>query len=284
MRRVLHYLALILLTTYIALLPGSSLLVSLNLVPTWGTGFGSILLLLQGSAMLGWLAWRYGRRGVVAGLVVATLGFLVEYIGETTGFPFGRYQYTDLVQPKLFGVVPLAICAAWMMTAAASFEIARTLGEKRWGMRGVLLLTATLVLLLDLQIETVAALINGYWVWIDSGPYYGVPTANFVAWWLVGFAMAAVLWRLLGGATHEASALPALPHKLFNRLPYPTRLMQHMPVALYLLSTGMFTIINFARGYLLAGLIGLVVLFVAGGLSGYGGGVALRQTAHQQYD
>ena len=59
-------------------------------------------------------------------------------------------------------------------------------------------MAATLVLLLDLQIETVATKINQYWIWLDGGPYYGVPTANFVAWWLTGLAMALVVAMVLG--------------------------------------------------------------------------------------
>ena len=62
---------------------------------------------------------------------------------------------------------------------------------------GRLALAATLVLLLDLQIETVATKINRYWSWRDGGPYYGVPTANFVAWWLIGLVMALVVATIL---------------------------------------------------------------------------------------
>src|SRR6266540_4068281 len=65
------------------------------------------------------------------------------------------------------------------------------------GGRWSVVVAATLVLLLDLQIETVATKINRYWIWQDGGPYYGVPTANFVAWWLIGLAMALVVATVL---------------------------------------------------------------------------------------
>ncbi|MBC8163281.1 MAG: carotenoid biosynthesis protein [Roseiflexaceae bacterium] len=281
MRHMTYYLALYFLFFYVLLFPGSTLTVAFDLVPAWGAGFGSVLLLLQGGAMLAWLNWRYGGRGLIAGALIAALGFAVEYLGETSGFPFGRYRYTELIQPKLLGVVPLPITAAWMMTAAAAFEIARRLVPPSWGARGVMLVTATLVLLLDLQIETVAALISNYWVWLDSGPYYGVPTENFIAWWLVGVVMAGVLWRLLG------NRMPSLRPLAVGSAHIPrfaAQVMPHVPVALYLLSTAMFTTVNLARGYSLAGTIGLAVLIVAGALIGRFGEVEWRQTKHRQYD
>ena len=277
MRHHVERLALAIFAIYLALIPGSSVVVALDIVPHWGLGFGSVLLLLQGAAMLAWLCWRYGRRGGITALVIAALGFLVEYIGATSGLPFGRYSYTELVQPQILGVVPVAICAAWMMTAVASYEIARQLVFRRWGFNTALLLAATLVLIQDLQIETVAALVNHYWTWTDSGFYYGVPTANFVAWWLVGLAMTWLIWRLLD-ERHIGRAVP----RVANDSTFAT-MMNYMPHMLYLLSSAMFTVINLARGYLLAGLIGVTVLLVAGAITGYGA-VLPRQIARRRFD
>ena len=279
MRRLIQRISLLLFACYIGLIPNSSLLVALDAVPVWGRGFGGALLLLQGAAMLAWLGWRYRWQGLFAGSVVASLGFVVEYIGATTGLPFGRYFYTELVQPQLLGTVPLAICAAWMMTATAAYEISNQLVRHRFGRNAVLLLTATLVLLLDLQIETVAALINRYWVWLDHGPYYAVPTANFVAWWLVGLAMAWLLALLLPTQVTQHT-LPL--HQPINR--FANQVMQRMPGLLYLCSTAMFTVINLARGYLLAGAIGVTVLLVAATLTRRFDGVAWRPTVRRRFD
>lgn len=277
MRHHAERLALAIFAIYLALIPGSSIVVALDIVPRWGLGFGSVLLLLQGAAMLAWLFWRYGWRGGITALVIAALGFLVEYVGATSGLPFGRYSYTDLVQPQILGVVPIAICAAWMMTAVAAYEIARQLVFRRWGFNAALLLAATLVLVQDLQIETVAALVNHYWTWTDSGFYYGVPTANFVAWWLVGLAMTWITWRLLG--KHPADR--ATPHATGDSL-FIT-VLNYMPHMLYLFSSTMFMVINLARGYLLAGLIGMTVLLVAGAITGYGA-ILPRQIARRRFD
>lgn len=248
---------------YAALFPGSTITVALGRVPDWGVWMGSALLILQGIIVILWLAGQHGTRGVVAGLAIGFLGFGVEFIGEQTGFPFGRYVYTDLLVPKLFGVVPLAISCAWVMVTIGARAIAARFAPAVPAALGSAGATAALVLLLDLQIETVAAKINGYWIWIDTGPYYGVPTGNFVAWWLVGFGMAWLAGRLLGDHPSTARRIErAAGRPLIGSL--DERISPHIPALLYFFNTGMFAAINFAHGYRLAGAIGTGVLLVAG--------------------
>jgi putative membrane protein len=134
-----------------------------------------------------------------------------------------------------------------------------------------LFLAATLVLLLDLQIETVATRINQYWIWREGGPYYGVPTANFVAWWLIGLAMALIMAMLLPRAGDEQISRPGdkntrrqkATHLMSHISCLASRITRWLPAALYLLSTLMFSIVNIARGYTVAGLVGVLVLLVA---------------------
>jgi putative membrane protein len=280
MRHIFQRLALILFCTYLAVFPGSTIVVALDRVPSWGTWMGGALLLLQGAAALCWLLGMHGARGGLAALLVFVLAWAIEYAGVTSGVPFGRYQYTGALQPQLFGIVPLAIPCAWLMVAAGAWQLAAiddrrptiddrllpTVVSRRWSV----LLAATLVLLLDLQIETVATKINQYWIWRDGGPYYGVPTANFVAWWVIGLAMALVVATVLPQVAGRGSGrlgdreTERYAARLTSRL---SRLTTHvscqLPAYLYLLSTLMFAIVNLARGYTIAGLIGVMVLLVA---------------------
>jgi putative membrane protein len=233
---------------------------------------GGALILLQGAAALCWLVGRHGARGGLAALLVFLLAWVVEHAGVTTGMPFGRYYYTGALQPQIFGTVPLAIPCAWLMVAAGAWQIATTDHRlpitDRWllpaviNRRGSVVVMATLVLLLDLQIETVATKINHYWIWRDGGPYYGVPTANFVAWWLTGMAMAVVVATVLPGV--EAGEIGRQEDKELER--YAARLIARiscrLPAYLYLLSTLMFAIVNLAHGYTVAGAVGVLVLLV----------------------
>lgn len=285
MRLIFARVALVLFLVYVALFPGSTLTVALDQVPEWGIWFGAGLLVLQGATVLAWLGWRYGGHGLVGGLTVGLLGFAVEYVGVNSGFPFGRYAYTAVLQPQIAGV-PLAICCAWVMAAPSSYEIARLIAPARWEQSVTPALTATLVLLLDLQIETVAAYINNYWIWLDRGPYYGVPTANFVAWWLVGLVMALVMTQLVGSqqstvdSQQPATSIPPRPPCSMC-----ARLTPYLPHLLYLMSTLMFSAVNLAHGYLLAGLIGLVVLVGAAALTIRSGDVAAaRRVPRRRFD
>jgi bisanhydrobacterioruberin hydratase len=40
---------------------------------------------------------------------------------------------------------------------------------------------------IDLLIDPLAANSLGYWRWIETGAYYGVPARNFLGWFLVSF-------------------------------------------------------------------------------------------------
>ncbi len=249
---------------YVALFPGSAIVVALNAIPAWGQGMGGLLNALQGIAIAAWMIGLYGRRGAIVTGITFCLAWAAEHIGVTTGFPFGRYYYTPLLAPQLFGIVPLPILLSWLVAAFGSWQLARmTLGEARWGRRWdlpLLLLTATMLLTLDLQIETMATKINPYWVWVDGGPYYDVPVANFVAWWVIGLIMAGFLSAVLphdsrGGGIAEAGDGPW--HTQINRVVQPI-----VPALLYVLSSIMFVSSNLARGYPLAGVVGIVFLVV----------------------
>jgi uncharacterized membrane protein len=285
-RKTSQRLALILFCIYLAVLPGSTIVVALDRVPRWGAWMGGALLLIQGAAALCWLLGRHGARGGLAALLVFLLAWAVEHAGVTTGMPFGRYHYTGALQPQLLGAVPLAIPCAWLMVAAGAWQLSSercgAVALGRWGeeqgsihllahsptrplahSRSVVL-AAMLVLLLDLQIETVATKINRYWIWRDGGPYYGVPTANFMAWSLIGLTLALVMAIVLGrqGEEKKGRSAEAERHLTSGVLGITFHVSDRLPAYLYLLSTLMFAIVNLAHGYTVAGVVGVFVLFV----------------------
>lgn len=48
---------------------------------------------------------------------VGTLGIVIEAIGVHFGIPFGRYEYTSVLQPQLIGV-PQVMAVAWIALVA----------------------------------------------------------------------------------------------------------------------------------------------------------------------
>jgi putative membrane protein len=276
-----RHAALALFLLYLAVFPGSTITVALGRVPAWGEWMGGALLLLQGAIMLCWLAGGYGRRGAIVAALVFLLAWGVEYLGVATGFPFGRYRYTEQLQPQLPGAVPLAIPCAWLMVAVGAFYFSFLIFDFRLSSDNSIknlkstiknrAIVATLVLLLDMQIEPVATAINRYWVWLDGGAYYSVPATNFAAWWAVGLAMAAVVGRVLDSRTVNGFSERTEQITLYNRKDkqhltfYVLRFTFYaIPAGLYLLNTLMFTAINLAWGYGMAGAVGLAILVVSG--------------------
>ena len=181
-----------------------------GLVPTWGTWMGGALLVLQGGIMAWWLVLGAGRRGALAAAVIALGGWAIEYVGVQTGWPFGRYVYTEVLGWKL-GAVPLPIPFAWLLVVPAALGVAAWLVRGWWRVP----VAAGLALALDVLIEPTAAHVVGYWQWQSSGPYYGIPTSNFIAWGSTALVLAAATVAITRPAHLERWPLPWLPRLLF---------------------------------------------------------------------
>jgi putative membrane protein len=248
-RSLARAIALGCFAVYVALFPGSTLTTAFDAIPPDGAWLGPALLIGQGIAAFAWMVARWGGRGASVACVALAVAWAAEHLGETRGLPFGRYSYTDAIQPQLFGVVPLPILLAWLMLALGAWQLAR-ISEPGSPWR-VAALSAALVVVIDLQIEPVTTLIHGYWRWIDTGSYYGVPPLNFAGWALVGFVIAWAFERWLGPAP--------TPPVATGRLDW---LAAHVPALLFVLNALMFTVINLVRGYTLAGMVGLAFLAI----------------------
>ena len=123
-------------------------------------------------------------------LAVGVMGWLAEFIGTATGLPFGRYFYTDLLQPQI-GHVPLLVPIAWFIILPACWRLAEMIGGNAW-QRAVVSACAMVAwdLLLDPQ------MVNwGFWVWenVPAFSWFGIPFLNFFGWFLVSFLMTIIL-------------------------------------------------------------------------------------------
>ncbi len=114
-------------------------------------------------------------------IAVGALGFVAEAIGVHSGWPFGRYEYTNALQPQLIGV-PLVMAAAWIVLAAYVKAMLSSVQLPAW----LAVLSASLwMTALDLVIDPLAAGGLNYWRWLDTGSYYGIPAQNFLGWFVV---------------------------------------------------------------------------------------------------
>lgn len=120
-----------------------------------------------------WLIW------------VGIAGFFVEVFGVATGFPFGAYVYTNQFGAAAFGT-PLVLGAAWFILIAYARTVTARLSRNATVRAGA---GAAWMGGMDLIIEPVATGPMGAWIWLDAGAYYGVPAANFAAWFAISFVM-----------------------------------------------------------------------------------------------
>ncbi|MFW6448373.1 MAG: bisanhydrobacterioruberin hydratase [Halobacteriota archaeon] len=154
-------------------------------LPGW-LAFNAALVLAGTVAMrtpvLVGLAPTVDRRGlgVVLGLVAFT--YAIEFVGVTTGWPYGAFEYGVTLGPMLGGI-PVALPVLFLPIAANAYLLATLgLGTRRRGIARIVLAVALLVAF-DLVLDP-GAVSLGFWGYDDGGPYYGVPLSNVLGWLL----------------------------------------------------------------------------------------------------
>lgn len=176
-------------TLYLAVYPGTLVTVMLEQVPANGAVFGGVLLGLQGMSVASLLWGRLQRTSLPIMATILVGALVVEYVGATYDIPFGSYDYTSQLGWRIADTVPVVILLAWLFSTIGTWMCAYLLiPHSHPLLRSAL--AGVFIVLFDLQIEPVATIVNQYWVWVDSGWYYGVPWVNFVGWWLTGTVLA----------------------------------------------------------------------------------------------
>ncbi len=162
------------------------------------TVFFSIFVVLHACYMLGW------RRALAFFAFTALIGFTFEYAGVKTGAIFGRYYYTDVLGWKILGTVSWPIPLAYFMVLYPSTMMANlaiqgvpVTRKLHWGWSVFAALLAALIMSAwDLTMDPYMSLQQKAWIWVDGGPYFGIPFRNFAGWVLTTFT-AGLAYRLI---------------------------------------------------------------------------------------
>lgn len=180
-----------------------------------------------------WGGWRTVR--VISTVVI--LAWALEFLGHTTGYPFGSYDYTSALQPQLGGV-PLLIPLAWLMLLPAAWGVSQAITGETQGIRFVLVSAGAFTawdFFLDPQMVG-----WGYWVWDTPGGYFGIPWVNFLGWFL-------------GSAFLTAAARPtALPQGPLLLIYIVTWFLQSIGQALFWQMPGPAAVGCLAMGFFIA--------------------------------
>lgn len=135
-------------------------------------------------------AWPYPHalRTIVA---VPLLGWTAEFLGSRTGVPFGRYHYTEKLQPQIRRV-PVVIPLAWLMMLPPAWAVAElVVPSGEWWVSATIAAAAFTAWDLYLDPHLVRW---SFWKWEKPGRFYmGIPIMNFVGWFLWAWVITALV-------------------------------------------------------------------------------------------
>lgn len=117
---------------------------------------------------------------LIFALVVFLVGFASEIIGVHTGLLYGNYVYGAALGFKLFDI-PLIIGLNWLLLVYSTGVLLQPF-RLPWYLKA--LISAGLMVLLDMLIEPVAAVLD-FWTWEN----YQIPASNYWGWLGVAFLL-----------------------------------------------------------------------------------------------
>ncbi len=154
----------------------------------WGVNITTVL---QAVTVLAVLHTAWGlRRTLLSGGAIIVMTWAVEFVGSSTGFPFGSYDYTAVLQPQI-GHVPVIIAIAWLMMLPSSWAIADSITGGKRGV-GFIALSALAMTAWDFFLDP-QMVSWGLWEWEHVGGYFGIPWVNYAGWLLTAAVVTAIV-------------------------------------------------------------------------------------------
>ena len=177
---------------------------------------GALAMLAYGIATLG------VRRTLLFFIAATVISAAAELTGTATGWPFGGYEYTNFLGWKLLGRVPLAVPLSWFSMGFASFVLADAYAARNASpnrrlvtsiLLGAWLLTAW-DLVLDPSMAAPQMQYVHFWIWHETGPYFGMPLRNLAGWFATGLLFIAA-GRALWSEREPPATPPLLPFVVY---------------------------------------------------------------------
>jgi len=136
------------------------------------------------------------RRATLALVALTVYAYGVEFVGVTTGQPYGAFEYGVALGPMLGGV-PLALPVFFFPLVLNSYLLCLLLlgdlARSRWVRLPVVVAT---VVAIDLVLDP-GAVALGFWAYDGGGAFYDVPWSNYRGWLLSAtVAVATFDWGL----------------------------------------------------------------------------------------
>jgi putative membrane protein len=143
-------------------------------------------------------------------MVYIAIGFVASNIYENlsilTGFPFGRYHYSDALGIKLF-LVPIVIAPAYLSAGYLAWTLSAVLlglyenPRSRQDVSYQAFVASFLMVMWDLIMDPISSTDRHLWIWHDGGSYFGVPISNYMGWFLCVGTIFFLFSVYIGGST-----------------------------------------------------------------------------------
>ena len=126
------------------------------------------------------------RKAGVALVLLTAYAYGIEYVGTTTGWPYGAFEYTVPLGPMLADVIPVALPVFFFPLVLNAYLLTLLLLGDRADNAAVRLgATIAAVLATDLVLDPGAVAVN-FWAYdcasTGTCAYYGVPWENYRGW------------------------------------------------------------------------------------------------------
>ena len=104
----------------LALLVGAAAgLVQAPLQPRWWWVSALAILLFSAPVVVGAVRWLGVRRGVALLLGLGLYAVVFESVAVATGVPYGRFSYSGVLGPPVFGLAPPTVLLAWTLRVSS---------------------------------------------------------------------------------------------------------------------------------------------------------------------
>ena len=153
-------------------------------IPAWFERLNIVMILIIVAISYRFYRNDHKRTWLFILFMVGLTGVIIEYVAIKTCFPYGCFEYTNLLGYKLLDTVPRTVLLARTPLVLAIHEWLKYFQiQKPYVMFGI---WALLLVLLDLVVDPGAVSMQ-FWIFEGDHPYYNVPRTNF--WWrlLSGF-------------------------------------------------------------------------------------------------
>jgi putative membrane protein len=175
----------------------------------WAIGRGGWLGMVSGAvAMTAWGIAAIGwRRTLTFAAIAIVVSAAAELTGTKTGWPFGGYEYLELLGWKIAGRVPFGVPLSWFYMGFASYALAARIVARRLDRPALwtIVLASWLLTSWDLVLDPAMAALPQvkFWEWHEQGPYFGMPLRNLLGWFGTSVAFV-TLGRLSWGDKEPA--------------------------------------------------------------------------------